>query len=125
MKEAGYGIILWLLATELREYVDNYEFSKNDEECDKENDGKIRSFKLEPSYDVDYEIEEEIISELYSAEDMYHWYYYQVLTCKNINELPLYLKKLLKQFLPRFLSEYPEFQDAECLKIKDCEDTAE
>ena len=115
MEEDGYGMVLWVLAAELREYVDNYQLSKSDEE----NDGVIRSFNLKPSYNVDYEIEEEIISELNSAEDKYHWYYYQILTCTNKNELPLYLKKLIKQFLPRFLSEHPEFQDEEFLKIED------
>lgn len=102
------GILCEMLAEELREYIANYEFSKSD-------GGKC---KLKPSYNVDYKIEEEIISELYSAKDIYDWWYYQIVSCTNINELPLYLKKLLKQFLPRFLSEHSEFQDVECLKIE-------
>lgn len=110
------GILWAILAGELRVYVQNYELSKSAE--------GIGKWKLGPSYNVDYEIEEEIIFELYAAKDMSSWWYYQILNCTNINELPLYLKKLLKQFLPRFLFEYPEYQNAECLKIKDCQDTA-
>lgn len=109
-----YLEVLWdRLAGELMEYVENYELSKSD-------GGK---WKIEPSYNVDYKIEEEIISELYrtlEAKDICNIWYHQVEFCTNINELPLYLKKLLKQFLPRFLSEYPQYQNAECLKIKDC-----
>lgn len=106
------GILWFTLAGGLREYIQNYELSKMVEGTGK--------WKLEPSYNADYEIDEETIDELYSPKDMYHWWYYQIISCTNINELPLYLKKLLKQFLPRFLSEYPQYQNAECLKIKDC-----
>lgn len=107
-----YLEVLWdRLAGNLMEYIKNYELSKSDK----------GEWKIEPSYNVDYEIEEEIISELYrtlEAKDCRSFWYHQVEFCTNINELPLYLKKLVEQFLPRFLSEYPQYQDAECLKIE-------
>ena len=103
--------ILWdSLAGMLKIYVDNYFIHKN-------GGGRL---KLSPSYIVDYDIEEGIILEMQrSCEkgEIQNIWYHSILACRNINELPPYLKKLVEQFLPRFLSEYPQYQDMECLKI--------
>ncbi len=105
--------ILWdRLAGTLKIYVDNYLICKS-------GGGKR---KLSPSYNVDYKIEEEIISELLKSHengDIQNIWYLKIGACRDINELPLYLKKLVEQFLPRFLSDYPQYQDAECLKIEE------
>lgn len=105
--------ILWdRLAGTLNIYVENFLIYRS-------GGGK---HKLSPSYNVDYEIEEEIISEVsgsYENGDIQSIWYIQVSACRNINDLPLYLKKLVKQFLPRFFQDYPQYQEAECLKIRE------
>ena len=107
--------LLWdRLAGALMIYVENYMFCKS--ACGK------GGLKLSPTYNVDYEIEEEIISELSRSHengDLRNIWYNKIDACRNINDLPLYLKKLVEQFLPRFLSEYPQYKEEECLKIEE------
>lgn len=104
--------ILWdELAGQLIIYVDNYFLKKN-------SGGKL---KIQPSYEVNYEISEDIIDELQKAVEkgnISDIWYLKIAGCRNINELPLYCKKLVLQFLPRFFSEYPKYKDFECLKLK-------
>ncbi len=106
--------ILWdRLAGALMLYVENYFLSK----ASYSNDSR---FKLQPSYEVDYEISEDIIAGLQQSVEIGNideiWQH-KICVCDNINNLPDYLQKLVIQFLPKFFSQYPQYQNADCLKL--------
>lgn len=107
--------VLWdALAGMLMIYVDNYLLKKN-------GGGKL---KLQPSYEVNYEISEEIIAELkktLKGENVSDIWYMKIAGCRNINELPLQFQKLIMQFLPRFYEEYPQYADIDCLRLNTSE----
>ena len=70
--------------------------------------------KILPSYAVDYEIPQDIISEIEKStlsnnkDDIW---YLKVSGCKNINELPMYLQNLIIQYMPKFLEQYPQYEN--------------
>lgn len=37
--------------------------------------------------------------------------------CRNINNLPVHLKQLVQQFLPKFFEQFPEYKDEKSLKV--------
>ena len=100
------NVIFDRLASGLALYVENYSIVNS-----------TSKFKLEPSYPVDYEIES--IEELQKYTDVDNYWLHLIANCNSINELPEYLKKLVIQYLPRFFKEYPQYEDAECLKVDD------
>lgn len=101
--------VLWdRLAGMLMIYVDNYLLKKN-------GGGKL---KLKPSYEVNYEIPEEILAELQKtleSGDISEIWYIKIASCRNINELPSQFQRLIVLFLPRFYKEYPQYVDEDCL----------
>lgn len=95
---------LWdRLAGGLQEYVENYCLYKSQS-------------KVEPSYDVDYEID--CLDELQKHTTVNDYWVHQISGCKHINDLPTYLQKLVIQYLPRFFEKYPMYKGAECLQKK-------
>lgn len=99
---------LWdRLAGEVSVYIDNYIVAKN-------GGGK---FHLKPSYPVDYKIED--IDKIISARSIDEYYVHVISGCKNINELPEPIKKLVIQYLPRFFAKWPEYASEKCLRIKE------
>ncbi len=101
--------VLWdRLAGYAMTYVDNYELAK----C---NGGR---FKLNPSYDVDYEIPEAVLSYIQTTTDkeIKELWYMKIASCRNINELPEQLQVLIELILPRFYTVYPQYEDQKCLK---------
>lgn len=98
--------VLWdRLAGGLQIYVENYYLKIT-------GGGKL---KLQPSYNVDYVIED--IDLLKKHNEINDYWVFKIGGCRNINELPVFLRKLVVQFLPRFFQEYPQYRDVECLKI--------
>ena len=95
------------LAGGVLEYVKNYYLSK------------IQSF-VTPSYDVDYEVSQEILFEIEKSikKNIDDIWYHQISNCKNINDLPYYLQSLIIQYLPRFLKQYPQYENHKNLQIK-------
>ena len=68
---------------------------------------------------MDYEIPEEIINELkisYEGGIDEIWYHY-ISSCRNINDLSDYLKKLTILYLPKFFKQYPQYKKHFCLQI--------
>ena len=101
------------LAGTLMLYVDNYFLSKSIYRKD-------TKFKIQPSYEVDYEIPEEILEELKKSitkDDMDNIWFHLISGCRDINDLPDYIQKLIIMYLPRFIAQYPQYQDHPCLKI--------
>ncbi|MEY8367552.1 hypothetical protein AALA24_02175 [Anaerovoracaceae bacterium 42-11] len=101
--------VLWdRLAGYAMTYVDNYELAK----C---NGGK---FKPNPSYNVDYEIPEAVLSYIQSTRDkgLKELWYMKIAGCRNINELPEQLQVLLELVLPRFYADYPDYENESCLR---------
>lgn len=95
--------ILWdRLAGEILEYVENFCLYKSQS-------------KIKPSYEVDYNIE--CLDELQKHTDIEDYWAHQIASCTNINDLPAYLQGLVLQYLPRFFEKYPEYKDADCLKL--------
>lgn len=93
--------VLWdRLAGGLQEYVENYCLYKNQS-------------KIKPSYDVDYEIE--CLDELQKHTSVDDYWVLQIAGCEHINNLPIYLQKLVIQYLPRFFKDYPEYKYVDCL----------
>ncbi len=101
--------ILWdRLAGMLMIYVDNYFIKKSG--------GRL---KIQPSYEVDYEISESILKEISktpSEEDRGKIWYHGIAACRDINDLPETLQELVVQFLPKFFQEYPMYCGEDCLK---------
>ena len=100
------------LAGGLMLFVDNYFLSKASYD-------ENTRFKIQPSYNVDYEISEEIIKELEKSceggiDEI--WYHY-ISSCRNINDLPDYLQKLTILYLPKFFKQYPQYENHFCLQI--------
>lgn len=95
------------LAGGLMLYVENYYLHKSQN-------------KILPSYKVDYEISKDIISEIEKStqsNNIDEIWYHKISGCKNINELPDYLKELITQYLPKFFKEYPQYKNSEYLKF--------
>ena len=102
--------VLWdFLSAGVNEYVYNYFLARI-------RDGRNSVFRLEPSYEVDYELNntDELFREV-SLEESWMW---KVAECRNINDLPPYLQELIVQYLPRFFERFPEFKDDESLKLR-------
>ncbi len=96
------------LAGCMKIYVDNYALAHNDAE----------GFDLQPSYPVDYDIQEWIMQEISeSYKNTNDVWYLQISRCRDINDLPVYIKELVLQFLPRFFEEFPYHKEMDCLKI--------
>lgn len=108
--------ILWdRLAGTLMEYVENYFLHQQ-----KAGVG-TGTFNIGPSYDVDYEISDEIleaIDESMSTGKIENYWFFQIDACRDINKLSKPLQQLVLQYLPRFYEMFPEYRDAECLIIK-------
>lgn len=110
--------ILWdRLAGTILIYVENYAMQKKIDE--REKTGK-KGYSdelpfLKPSYPVDYEIEN-----VEQFRDDEPWAL-EISKYQNINDLPGSLKKLVIGYLPRFFKDFPEYRDAECLKVRDVE----
>ncbi len=104
--------MLWdRFAGALAVYVENYLLKSGDE----------GSFGLKPSYEVDYEIADEIIDFLQKTLEtsgIENRWSFQIAACKNINELAPQLKQLAVQFLPKFLKQYPQYAQARCLEVE-------
>ncbi len=101
------------LAGTLMLYVENFFLNQ----ATYNDDMKI---KVQPSYKVDYEISEDIIlglKESALSNNIDNIWYHKISGCKNINDLPEYLIKLIVQFLPRFFEQYPQYTNEECLKV--------
>lgn len=78
-------------------------------------------FNLQPSYEVDYEISDDIIEYLEkSLQDgvVENIWYHKISVYRNINNIPSPLFELAVQYLPIFLQEYPQYKDEWCLQIK-------
>lgn len=104
-------ILFERLAGSLITYVENYFLS---------NEKNNTKFKIKPSYAVNYEIPESILTNLkksVESDDIDNIWYHQISGCKNINELPDYLQKLIAQYLPMFLKQYPQYNNADCLAL--------
>lgn len=100
--------VLWdRLAGEITIYVENYLIKQS-------GGGK---FHLKPSYPVDYEIDD--IDKILSDSSLDGYYAHKISGCKNINELPNDIKKLVIQYLPRFFARWPEYAAEKCLVIVD------
>lgn len=96
------------LAGELIVYVENYLLSSK----------SGLGFGLDPSYKVDYEIKDTILDYLektLNSGDINEIWQHRITTCKNVNDLPNKLQKLVNQFLPRFLSQHPEYKHEKSL----------
>ncbi len=94
-------------------YVDNYFLSQA-------SNNENSKFKVQPTYKVDYEIPEEIINELkksYENDDINKIWCHLISGCRNINDLPDYLQKLVIMYLPRFFKQYPQYKDHLSLQI--------
>ena len=65
---------------------------------------------------IDDDIMMEIVKSV-SQDQIENIWNHQIANCKNINNLPMYLQKLVVQFLPKFFDLYPEYKKEECLKI--------
>lgn len=99
--------VLWdRLAGEIVVYVENYILFKTGG----------ANFRLNPSYPVDYEIEN--VEEIVSDKSVDGYFAHKISGCRDVNELPTHLKKLVMQYLPRFLANHPEYSNEECLTIK-------
>ena len=91
-------------------FIENYQLQKKG--------GKIKpSYELsdkELNYLDNHLIEiEEFKGKAYNSKD---GYIYQICTCENIKDLPTKIYSLIKCFLPRFLKQFPEYKDIDCLK---------
>lgn len=101
---------LWdRLAGCLAEYVDNYLIKTK-------GGGK---FRIEPSYDVDYEIANP--EKLFEDMSLDGYWVHKVARCRDINDLEPQLKELALQYLPKFFEKFPEYISEECLKVKNIE----
>lgn len=107
--------ILWdRLAGTIVEYVENYFLQK-------EVGDRSGKFHIGPSYDVDYEISDEIlraIDESMCTGKIENYWVFQIDSCRDINELSKPLQQLVIQYLPKFYKMFPEYKDAECLMLK-------
>lgn len=70
---------------------------------------------VQPSYPVDYEIED--IDKIFADRSIENYWIHRIARCRNINDLPEHLQKLVIQFLPRFFAEHPEYASAQSLKL--------
>ena len=96
--------VLWdRLAGCFKLYVENYELKKYGS-----------TFNLKPSYEVDYEIDLDVLKKY--TDDIDNYWAHLIGGCRNINNLPNDLKELVLQFLPRFFEQFPQYKEAECLK---------
>ena len=91
-------------------YVDNFFIAKQ---------GGGR-YKLSPSYEVDYNISDEIIK--YIEENVQecgieNLWYNKIAAYKNVNNIPSPLRELVVQYLPRFIAQYPKYKDAPSLRL--------
>lgn len=96
------GVLFDRLASGFGLFVENYVLSKNKE-------------RFHPSYKVDYEINLEVL-EKYTANIDNHWMHL-IGGCNDINALPADLKELVIKYLPRFLKQYPQYENEQCLKV--------
>lgn len=104
---SDYDSVMWdRLGGLLVEYVENYLLEKQNNTI----------FSLEPTYTVDYEIED--IDRLFSQASTSDYWALKITACENINQLPSHLKKLVIQFLPRFFETYPEYATHKSLIVK-------
>lgn len=104
---SDYDSVMWdRLGGLLVEFVENYLLKKYNN----------TKFSLEPTYTVDYEIED-IDSFFLQASASDNWVL-KITACENINQLPPHLKKLVIQFLPRFFEKYPEYATHKSLIVK-------
>lgn len=104
---SDYDSVMWdRLGGLLVEYVENFLLKKYNN----------TKFSLEPTYTVDYEIKD--IDRLFSQTSSSDYWVLKIMACENINQLPLHLKKLVIQFLPRFFEEYPEYAAHKSLIVK-------
>ncbi len=92
------------LAGKLVEYVENYHLANKSSDCD---------FSLQPSYPVDY-----TINNFDMGSTIDDWWVHKIAGCLNINDLPDDLKELTVQFLPRFYNEFPQYKNEKCLKLR-------
>lgn len=96
--------LLWSrLAGGVDTYVSNYVLKGN-------------KYGIQPTYKVDYVIEK--VEELYTTNNIKEYWVIQVDICRNINDLPEHIKRVVVQYLPRFFAEFPQYRDADCLKVK-------
>lgn len=103
-----YYSILWeRLAGGIKLYVENYILSKEQ--------SQQGGFNLKPSYVVDYEIQN--LDNILFMQSLEDYYVHIIIGCRNINDLPLDLRNLAEQYLPRFFADYPEYKDEKCLQI--------
>ena len=86
------------LAAGLCLYVENYFIAQDG--------GKLG---LKPSYKVDYEIHN--IDNLYKHTNIDDFWVHVITGSKHISELPVCLQELVRQYLPRFLKDYPQYKD--------------
>ncbi|MDD6233089.1 MAG: hypothetical protein PUA89_10305 [Frisingicoccus sp.] len=111
MEDKAYtGVLFDRLAGSLMTYVENYLL--------KQHKVKTGRLKISPSYEVDYEISDEIIRYInltLEREDCFFWYF-QIAACNDLSEVDEPLKSLVIQFLPKFFEQFPEYKNAECLK---------
>ena len=102
-----YGVLWDRLAGGIKIYVDNYILSKREKSGNR--------ILIEPSYPVDYEIQN--LEQIVSCDSAENYFLHRICECRNINDLPVELKELVSQYLPRFFAEYPKYKDEKCLKI--------
>lgn len=84
--------IMWhRLAGDLLEYVNNFAYKDNDLK--------------------------ESISELKNHTNYGDYWLNSVIECKNINDLPEYIKNIAKKYMPNFFSKYPQYKNKKALKF--------
>lgn len=84
------------LAAGLSIYIENYLLSQN-----------ASGWSLKPSYMVDYKIDD--IDELDKHTGTDEYWLHIILGSERISDLPEYLQKLVRQYLPRFFADYPQY----------------
>ena len=97
--------VLWdRLAGGVQIYVENYIISQH----------AAGRYPVKPSYPVDYKIDD--IEEITADTSLDGYFAHKISRCRDASELPIYLKKLVKQYLPRFFDAYPEYRGEKSLE---------
>lgn len=105
VKDMDNSVLFDRLASCFQLYVQNYALKNNN----------IGRFRIQPLYDVDYEVNLNVLEKYTESVDG-HWLHL-ISGCNDINELPYDLREQVVKCIPFFLEQYPQYENAECLKV--------